>query len=32
MRAGVNRRADPRQGRVLRKVEEVIICVPSLFR
>lgn len=32
MRAGVNRRADPVPARILRKVEEVIICVPSLFR
>lgn len=32
MRAGVNRRIDPGPTRILRKVEAVIICAPSLFR
>ncbi|MBP2054560.1 hypothetical protein J2Z21_007569 [Streptomyces griseochromogenes] len=32
MCAGVNRRADPYPGRILRKVEAVITCAPSLFR
>lgn len=32
MHVGVNRRADPRPARILRKVEAVIICAPSLFR
>lgn len=32
MCAGVNRRTDPSATAVLRKVEDVITCVPSLFR
>ncbi|ROP52489.1 hypothetical protein EDD94_1956 [Streptomyces sp. PanSC9] len=32
MCTGVNRRTDPYPARVLRKVEDVIICAPSLFR